>query len=545
VARIHPDGWRAIEASGAAAREIETLALFEEGLSNHYTVFHGVRWSLSDHDSILFDDIDFALVNPAGDILLIEQKSGFLVETARGLVKRHGRDEILVTARLASARAALAERLERSLGAAAPRVDSLFYCPDYTVIDPGAVGIDPSRLIDASHRTRLIERIREILPEAAASDRAESTRRFLANELRLVADAGAVIGESRVIYQRLSGGLALWARRLDFRPFRLRVIGTAGSGKTQLALQVLRDAIDAGRSPLYVCYNRPLADHIARLAPAACLVATYHQLCERVCRAAGMAIDFSHADVFRALEDGMANAPGAPGWRFDELIIDEGQDFLPEWRAPLLAMLRPEGRAWWLEDPYQNLYDRANPDFSDWVTLRADINYRSPRSIMAYMHRLGLVASDSTSGSPITGGTIEILDYDDERELLERTKTAITRALGAGFHKEAIAVLTFRGRDKSRFSGMEKLGPHVLRTFTGQYDLFGKPVYNPGELLVESLYRFKGQSAPCVILTEIDFEALDERARRKLFVGLTRATLLVILVASRRARVMLASAAVD
>ncbi|PLX72543.1 MAG: nuclease, partial [Azoarcus sp.] len=64
--------------------------------------------------------------------------------------------------------------------------------------------------------------------------------------------------------------------------------------------------------------------------------------------------------------------------------------------------------------------------------------------------------------------------------------------------------------------------------------------YSEGELLIDSVYRFKGQSAPCVIFTEIDFEALDELTMRKLFVGATRATMKVIFVASERAAAVLA-----
>ncbi len=41
----------------------------------------------------------------------------------------------------------------------------------------------------------------------------------------------------------------------------MRVTATAGSGKTQLALAVLTTAVAAGRRPLYVCCNRPLAGH--------------------------------------------------------------------------------------------------------------------------------------------------------------------------------------------------------------------------------------------------------------------------------------------
>jgi superfamily I DNA and RNA helicase len=76
---------------------------------------------------------------------------------------------------------------------------------------------------------------------------------------------------------------------------------------------------------------------------------------------------------------------------------------------------------------------------------------------------------------------------------------------------------------------------HRLRAFTGTYDLFGNPEYREGDVLLESIYRFKGQSAPCVILTEVDFEALDEQAARKIFVGATRATMKLIVVASERA----------
>ena len=105
--------------------------------------------------------------------------------------------------------------------------------------------------------------------------------------MRLVPDTSARVDEAATLYTRLSEGLAEWARRIECQPHRLRVIGTAGSGKTQLALSVMRDAARAGRRTLYVCYNRPLADHIARIAPPGCDVLTYHQLGERVMRLRG------------------------------------------------------------------------------------------------------------------------------------------------------------------------------------------------------------------------------------------------------------------
>jgi superfamily I DNA and RNA helicase len=74
-----------------------------------------------------------------------------------------------------------------------------------------------------------------------------------------------------------------------------------------------------------------------------------------------------------------------------------------------------------------------------------------------------------------------------------------------------------------------------LRSFTGDYDADGTPLYRDGDVLFDSVFRFKGQCAPCVILTEIDFEVLDQNALRRLFVGATRATMKLMLVISERA----------
>ena len=81
----------------------------------------------------------------------------------------------------------------------------------------------------------------------------------------------------------------------------------------------------------------------------------------------------------------------------------------------------------------------------------------------------------------------------------------------------------------------DKLGTYPLQAFTGKYDLFGNPVFTSGDIIIDSIYRFKGQSAPCVIFTEVDFESLDEMVMRKLFVGITRATMKLFLVMSEKA----------
>ncbi len=537
MAKIIPPGWRELRVLGRAERELETLELLEAGLPDSLSVFHGVHWTRIECGTSVIGEIDFVIVAPSGRVLLIEQKSGFLREEPDGLVKVYNGRDKNVAAQLKRTLDALSVRLAPVLPGESLRIDYLLYCPDYTVKSPATAGLPPERIVDARRRDALCRLIGEALPadEPAKETAAARLRRFFNDELQLVPDVSTLVGRAEQLVTRISGGLATWARRLEFAPFRLRVIGTAGSGKTQLALGVLDDAARAGRRALYVCFNRPLADHIARVAPSAeqgVEVAAYHQLADRRLRARGERVDFSRAGAFDELTARFAQLPVDDDERVDDLVVDEGQDFHPEWVAPLMARLAPDGRVFWLEDPTQNLYGRPSPELPGFTVLRAPTNYRSPRDVLAYITRVlhGLPAAEAAS--PFAGGVEDVLTYRDAGGLLDATKRAITLALGAGFRREDIAIVTFSGRDKSLLRNYDQIGPHRLRSATGRYDMFGAPEMTPGDVLIETVYRFKGQSAPCVIFTEIDFADWDELVERKLFVGMTRASMRLLLVLS-------------
>lgn len=540
MAKVIPAHWQTIKAFGAFQREIETLELLARELPDEYTVFHGVHWTRVDHNHSVFGEIDFAILTPGGRVLLIEQKAGFLNETEGGLVKNYGVVEKKVASQLNRNVHGLQTRFAQH-DSDKLFADYLFYCPDYTVKRPDIAGLDPARIVDATRKDQLPALIRSILPLDEPAPLADRVKSFLGQELSLVPEIGTIAREVDTLHARLSGGLAVWGRRIDCEPFRVRVIGTAGSGKSQLALAALNDAVAAGRRPLYVCYNRPLADHMALIAPNGVEVATYHQLCDRMLRSMGITIDFTQDGAFGQLETGFAQSTPPDAWFFDELIIDEGQDFKAEWLPHLMRLLRPGGRAWWLEDPLQNLYGRAQVALPGWVTLRSDTNYRSPQDILASLRQLSLVPENVEGGSPLSGSEVEILTYADTRGMIDETKKALTQGLSAGFKRPQMAVITWRGREHSQLLGYDQIGPHKLKSFTGHYDLLGNPIFSEGDILTETVYRFKGQAAPYVVFTEIGFEAYDDQAMRKLFVGATRATMKLTLVISNRSAEILMS----
>src|SRR5690606_37427160 len=234
-----------------------------------------------------------------------------------------------------------------------------------------------------------------------------------------------------------------------------------------------------------------------------------------------------------------AALPVPEALRFDTVIVDEGQDFNEQWRDMVLRHARPGARALWLEDPMQNLNGQPPVALPGWVRLRAASNFRSPRPVVRLLQSILPPGADIEAQSPIDAPEVEFLTYGDTQGLLQAAKQGIRMCYSAGFRQEDVVLLSFRGRENSLLLGYDQLGPHKLRTFTGGYDLLGQPAYTQGDVLAESVYRFKGQSAPAIVFAEIDFEAMGEREIRKLFVGATRATMKLILVLSERAARML------
>jgi hypothetical protein len=541
MALIVPDGWQNLDpATPSVQRELETLGVLAAALPDDYTVYHGIHWTTLDRGHAVFGEIDFVVVNRAGDLLLIEQKLGFLGETADGLVKEYPGKSKSVPVQMARSRDAVLDKLKQRIGAAHVHVESLLFCPHYTIKNPLAAGVIPERIVDSRRKDQLAQIIQKVLPIGDEMD-ATAVHQFLRDIIKLEPDVSALVGRARTLVARVSGGLAHWARQLEITPHRLRITGTAGSGKTQLALAEFRAAIGAGKRPLYVCFNRPLADHIEAIAPPGGMVCTYHTLCEAVLRAHAQTHDFTQPGAFEALETRAEQLVVPESLLFDTVIIDEGQDWSERWRDRVFRHARSDARLLWLEDPLQNLYGRPPIALPGWVGLRSQDNYRSPRPIVRFLQ--GIVGEDVGIGaaSPIDASEVEILTYRDKTDLLAQVKMGIKQCYAAGFKKADVAVISYHGRESSHVMRHDRLGDFTFRRFAGAYDLFQRPVYEDGDILMESVMRFKGQAAPAVVFVEIDFSELDDKAIRRLFVGATRATMKLVLVISEGAAQQLLS----
>ena len=219
-------------------------------------------------------------------------------------------------------------------------------------------------------------------------------------------------------------------------------------------------------------------------------------------------------------------------WLFDTLIVDEGQDFEQEWYDILMLFLTPGAEILWLEDADQNIYGTEPVTLPGFTGFRADTNFRSPERIATFIR--DVLPFRFEIGNDLPGLGVGVHGYDDPEEQLRIVARLVRDLIRRGFAHRDIVVLTCRGVASSVFSGCEKVGKVRLRRFTGDYDLFGNQLSTEGELAFDSVYRFKGQEAPAVILVDVDPspDRMD-REQRLLYCGMTRASVRLELVVNR------------
>lgn len=533
MAQLHPPVLTAV--SAGEYREVEMLRLLADVLPAGFDIYHGVHWSQVSNDVQRFGEIDAVVLSPTGHLALLEIKAGEVDMSGLGVFKQYGGTRKNVAGQAQRQLHAFIGRL-REVGLQAVFVNHFLLLPDFRVAE-GSAAYPRERIIDATDLANIGPRlIAATRHEALAPSQLHALRDFLSDRFSLAQDAACRDQQRQAVSRRLSSGLATWVPRIQ-SPSGLYVVdATAGSGKTQLALQLMKTACAARERAAYVCFNRPLADHIARLAPPAAEVCTVHEMAVHALRASGVEPDFTSAKVFEAgiAKLASSNADRPPG--LDLLVIDEAQDFDPAWIDALLPRLRSGGRMYLLGDTQQAIYAKEAFGLADATQITCHDNFRSPRRLVEAINHFRLTDVPVRPCGIETGEAPEFHVYaaDDAGGL--SCLSALLKRLTAGGHcSDDIAVLSFRGRERSRVLRLATLAGHALRRFTGTFDAAGNAMWTEGTVQAESIYRFKGQSAPIVILCEMDFEALDDANRRKLFVAMTRAQRELHLVMSEAA----------
>ena len=531
MAHLIPDGGGVTIATAIHPGEAETLQMLKKGLSNDFHVFHSVHWARSSKGATAFGEIDFVIVNRSGKVVIIEQKNGPLKETDQGLVKEYAFKDKNLHSQIGRSVDVIRDKFSKQRRGQGLIVDYLIYCPEHTVKNINSPMLDASRIVDAKTKSELPKVIESLIGSGVSSDEMKLTDviSFFAQAYELVPDVGTAITAGEKAYTQLSSGLQEIIENLDFSPFRLRIQGVAGCGKSQVALNFL-GAASPDKPTLYACFNRPLCDQMHAMSGGnrdGLLINTFHGLCVDALESVGQRVDFSqiksNPKFWNQIVESVIDIEVPDTLKFARLVVDEGQDFHQDWWDVLQLFLTEDYELIWCEDTYQNLRSTKSIDVPATVTYRANLSYRTPPSIAEFIARTHQI--DFRSAINVPGMGVGVTPYDSPRDQVKILRTRINELRSQGFANEDIVILTCKGLDKSELYGLDQIAGVDIRKFTLEYDRSHIPIYTQGRILFDSVHRFKGGQAPCIILVDVDPPNWRvESGRPVLFCGMTRAT---------------------
>lgn len=542
MAILHPQHLSIHRKDAGLFTEHSVLERLKHSLPENYEIFHQVDYFIVDEDGRGFPgELDIVVMSPNGNLLILEVKSGEVSIQNGKIFKTYSSSVKEVDRQCHYQQVNLRQRLrDANLNVS---VNVCLVLPHFQIDRLSSVLFPRERIFCSDEFDHLGSKILELFTnEVTGRAEVEEVRRFLKNEFKVAPDLNVIKEQVSSSSKYLSSGLADWVPRITSPTGIYRVQATAGSGKTQLALKLLENALSNKQKSIYICFNRTLSDYVNEIIGSRTMVTTFHELCIDYYRKSHGTPNFKDENIFNiAVESYLAFIENSL-IKYDLVVIDEGQDFEPEWIQGLLQLMTDNGNLYLLEDNNQRIYQRDEFDLDGAVLIECRENFRSPKEICRFINFYQLVPKQIESKSVYQGELPEFKVYESDKSLVKQTITAIDSLISKGFELSDIAVLTYRGKNNSIILNLDSIGKYDVRHFTGKYSDDGVQIWTDGNLFADSIYRFKGQSKSAVVITEIDFECLDELNRRKLFVGLTRAQLAVQLVISKHVEAELLNA---
>jgi len=506
-------------------------------LSDDVTVLYSVPWIESSRDGNSDGETDFVIVDPARGILVLEVKGGTSEVAPGGLWSTRGAGGEIVPIKSPFQQGVKSKKAILRQVQAIPGIDIQYMIFGHCVALPDAFASPGNLGLDAPDDILLVDRDIESIGDRVGSIFDYWSRGQFQEISSDIVDlitsrifprqviAPSLGVEVRSAEERIIELTTQQCRYLGFLRNQRRVCikGSAGTGKTVLALEKAKQLAADGVATLLTCFNNQLA---ARLALAAedipnLTVWTFHDTCKRFAEEAGLEMpsesgfDSEFFDV--TLPDLMLKAIDlVPDRRFGAVVIDEAQDLQPEWWELLELLLdNDDGWLWAFTDSSQNLYERQED-----LPARMDVypltdNVRNTQKI----HDAAAQFAPGDPGICIgpSGGDVRYEFATTQRAVRSVVGRQLHRLINdEGLRREDVIVLTATSVANSAMAGVDRVGSFDLKAFGEE----------GSGIAVESVWRFKGLERPAVIVTD-----LTESTRDTLrYVAMTRARSVLVMV---------------
>ena len=346
-------------------------------------------------------------------------------------------------------------------------------------------------------------------------------------------DVVARAAENADIADALTREQSVLLRAIDALP-RVEIRGGAGSGKTFLALEQARRLSRAGQRVALICYSHGLAGYLKRVTGGwrrreqLAYVGEFHALGvewgapvgpdERV--RSEETVHWWEVELPRLMAELADQLPD--GKKFDAVIVDEAQDFADQWWRPVIGALRDgeNGRLLIVGDAGQSVFERAGRPPVDLVPLVLDHNLRNTRQIASAFLPLVGQRMELRGG---TGPEVRYVEVGAGEDLVAAGDDEAVRLLDEGWEPRDVALLVTGSRHPMQVELQKEGNDAYWETFWDGEDIFYGHVLG-----------FKGLERPAVVLVCNHHDHVD-RLRERIYVGLSRATDVLVVVGGAEA----------
>lgn len=531
----------------SASRSSAERMVFEKcqrELDGEFRVFHDLSWDdPSLEDSKTAGQIDFVVLHPLRGIICIEVKGGrcsYRADTRTWeTVDRDDRrveiadpfDQARVAARVL---VKLLQRQPALKGSFIPAASAVIF-PDCNLPrdrtfradvqrwqilnqdDLFSFGNAIERVLDGAfsrnvlrrdHGLRLVQGMKALFGNRDIEGHSPLASRIRATEERLV----------QLTEQQMRILDALRLQR------RLLIKGCAGSGKTILAVHKARCLAEEGKRVLLTCFNIPLGHHLRQLTSdhEEIIAGPFLELCVNWLPEGDELRARAHDDEWwsSALPSLVADQLNQIPFKFDAIVVDEGQDFKEaHWTLIELLLSDPDGGALFVfADQGQNIYSGWDKYPMMPAPVILDRNVRNTDPVFAIVKPLCPPGVDMLS-SGVEGPVPRLVGYSDDSHMLTMIETVLSDLVKESVPIADVVVLGTRAQTRTALTYGTRIGPFTLVSERR----------DSRDLLAMSIQRFKGLERRAVIVCELDSE---QKVDDLLYVAATRSSSLLYILAT-------------
>ena len=550
MAHMYPETLDGLEVKSHA--EVDLFRAFQQQLSDQYYVLHSVAWldKRRSGSTPVDGEADFVILHPTRGVLIVEVKGGTVgFDEDTGWYSIRKNDGIPVDIKNPFEQAknnkyALLRKIDSlpNWQGPVPTIGHAVAFPDGS-LDLPDMGVESARGIVLLHEDmgNLAEWVKECMAFwsgdhfIALGDRGVNAllkllrRSWQMREPNLGEEIGV---EARAIHSYTEDQMRMLDLLTQHRQAAIR--GCAGSGKTTLAIQKAQRLASEGFVTLLTCYNRNLANEINLMKghPARLKASGFHALCQEFAHQTGRdkKPDWNdrHSDFFDVtMPDALAEAAATNDfrYRFDAIIVDEGQDFDETWLLALKMLLKnPENDVFYVfYDDNQLVYKRRLNLPVQALPYALTTNCRNTKrihqAVVQFYHSDLKLTVRGPEGRPVNLRT-----YQDTPTDLRACLTEVLAQLvfAEKVKPSDIVVLSPDGPECAPLARMAN--PGVFR-------LVPTRLTSGDDIYCTTIRLFKGLESPVVIV--IIPERLEDR-QELLYVGLSRASSHIEILASQK-----------